>query len=181
MMRTQLLRERLFVVTAVDRDGLEAHLSRVLNTEMAQSTDAVNCDHISSPSTRVAQRVIDRNPGAHEWSRFFCRDFIRNRRQRRRRRNHVLSIAAIEVDPRDLSIKAHRKVATTTLFAHETMATMPADTNALILGPCGDVVADGIDPSSHFMTRHTRVLKSGPQTFFDEHLAMANPTRLHFH
>ena len=54
MMRAKLARELLFVITTIDRHGLETHLSRVLNSEMAQSADAVNCDDVSSASTRVA-------------------------------------------------------------------------------------------------------------------------------
>jgi hypothetical protein len=82
-MRAQLLRERLFVVAAVDRDRFKPHLSRVLNTEMAQSTDTVNCDNVSGPSTSVSQRVINRPAGTHERPRFFRRQFFGNRCQGR--------------------------------------------------------------------------------------------------
>src|ERR1041384_2028127 len=31
------------------------------------------------------------------------------------------------------------------------------------------------------MSRHTRILKSGPDSLFDEHVAMTNPARINFH
>src|SRR5215213_9914055 len=153
-MRAELSRKFLFVVAAVDRDGLKTHLSRVLNTEMAESADAVNGDDVSSTRTRVAQRVVDRNARTHEWSCFFRRNLIRNRSQHGGWCNQVLGISTIEVDPGDFSIDTHREVASPALFTHEAVAAMPADTNALTSGPCCDVVAYGIDKSGDFMTRH---------------------------
>ena len=61
------------------------------------------------------------------------------------------------------------------------MSAMPADADALTLLPCGDVAADRIDASGDFMTRHARILKPGPETFFDEHIAVANAARFDFH
>src|SRR6185295_4473142 len=118
-MRTELLRECFFVVTAVDCDSPKSHLSSVLNTEMAQAADTVNRDEVSCASTGVAQRVVNRNAGTHEWSGFFCWNFIRNRRNRIRRRDHVLRVTSIEVDACNFAIDAHREVSATTLFAHE--------------------------------------------------------------
>src|SRR6185503_16634345 len=120
-MRAQLLRERLFVVPAVDRYGLKAHLSRVLNAEMAQPADTVNCDDVSSASARVSQRVVNRNAGTHEWPGLFRRNFIRDRRQRICRCNHVLSVSTIEIKPGHFTIDAHCEVTTTTLLTHKIM------------------------------------------------------------
>ena len=58
---------------------------------------------------------------------------------------------------------------------------MPAYADALTFLPFRDVAADRIDASRDFMTRHTRILEPGPQTLFDEHIAVANAARLHFH
>src|SRR5215213_10000114 len=180
-MRAELSRKLLFVVAAVNRDGLKAHLSRVLNTEVAESADAVNGDDISATSTRVAQRVVDRNAGAHEWACFFRGNLIRNRSQHRGWCNHVLGISTVEVYPGDFSINTHREVAAPALFTYEAVAAMPADTNALTCRPCCDVVAYGIDAAGDFMTRHTRILNARPETFFNEHIAVANATRFNFH
>ena len=61
------------------------------------------------------------------------------------------------------------------------MSAMPAHADALTFLPFRDVAADRIDASRDFMTRHARILKPGPQTLFDEHIAVANAARLHFH
>jgi hypothetical protein len=58
---------------------------------------------------------------------------------------------------------------------------MPAHADALTFLPFRDVVADCFDASSDFMTRHTRILKPGPQPLFDEHIAVANAARVHLH
>src|SRR5207253_1864056 len=65
--------------------------------------------------------------------------------------------------------------------ADETMTAMPAYADALTFLPFRDVAAERIDASRDFMTRHTRILEPGPQTLFDEHIAVANAARLHFH
>ena len=107
--------------------------------------------------------------------------FVGNRRQRGRRCNHVFGIAAVEIDTGDFAIHAHREIAAPALFADETMSAMPADANALTFLPGGDVVSDRVDLPGDFMTRHAWILQSGPETFFDKHVAVANAARFHFH
>src|SRR5207253_10128615 len=68
-----------------------------------------------------------------------------------------------------------------TVFADETMTAMPAYADVLTFLPFRDVAAERIDASRDFMTRHTRILEPEPQTLFDEHIAVANAARLHFH
>src|SRR6266705_932947 len=180
-MGSELSRQRFFVVSPVDRDCLKTHLPRVLNSEMSQSTDAVHCDHLSSARTGVAQRVEYRNARTHEGSGLLRREFIRNRGQSRHRRDHVFGIPTIEVETRDLSIDAHGKVTTPALFAHKTMATMPADADTLTFLPASNIVTERIDAPRDFMTRHTRILKPWPQTFFDQRIAVANTACLNSH
>src|SRR2546425_3715400 len=181
MMRAELSRQRLLVVPAIDRNRFKAHLSRVLHSEMAQPADAMHCNEISGARTGISQSVEDRDARAHEWSCFFGWQFIRNCSQRRRRCDHVLGIPAIKVDARDLSIDTHRKVSTPALFAHKTMAAMPADPNALTSGPRSDVLAHCIDATRDFMTRDARILKPRPETFFDQRIAVANTACLNLH
>ena len=47
MMRSELSRQRLLVVAAIDRNRFKAHLPRVLHPEMAQPADAMHCNEIS--------------------------------------------------------------------------------------------------------------------------------------
>src|SRR5689334_14966179 len=148
---------------------------------MAQPADAVNRDDVSSASAGVPQCVVDRHPRAHEWSSFFSRNFIRDRRERTCRCDHVLRISTVEVNASHFAIDAHGEIAATTLLAHEIMKAVPTDTNSLPDGPRRDVVAERVDASSDLMTRHTRILKSRPDSVFDEHVAVTDTTRLNFH
>jgi hypothetical protein len=61
------------------------------------------------------------------------------------------------------------------------MSAMPADTDSLTCRPRGDAVAYCIDVSGDFMTRHTGILKAGPQTLFHQSIAVANAARINFH
>src|SRR5207245_4559966 len=90
-------------------------------------------------------------------------------------------ISAIEINPCAFAIDAHCEIPALALCADETMPAMPAHTDALTFLPFNDVATNRIDPSPDFMTRHTRILKSGPETIFDEHIAVANAARLYFH
>src|SRR5687767_2040882 len=180
-MRAELTGECFFVVTSVDSYGLKAHLTRVLNSKMPKTTDTVNCHYVTGARARVAQRVVDRNTGTHEWSGFFSGNFIGNRCQSSCRCNHVFSVSAVEVNPGNFSIDTHGEVSATTLFAHEAVSAVPTNTDALPLGPSDNVVAEGIDASGDFMTRHTRILKPGPQAFLDQRIAVADTTCLNFH
>src|SRR4029077_2929573 len=63
----------------------------------------------------------------------------------------------------------------------ETMSAMPAYADSLTFSPLRDVATDRIDAARDFMTRHTGILKPGPETLLDDEIAVANAARLHFH
>src|SRR5205085_9346963 len=67
------------------------------------------------------------------------------------------------------------------LCANETVSAMPAHPDALTFFPFDDVAADRIDTSRDFVTRHSRILKTGPLSLFDQHVAVANAARFDFH
>src|SRR5262245_13477176 len=141
---------------------------------MAQSANAMHCDDVSRTGARIAQRVVNRDPSAHERSRFLGGQFIRNRRHGCYRCNHVLSVPAVEVKAGHFSIDAHGKVTTAALLAHKTMYTVPANTDALTFLPRGHVLADGIDTSGDLVTGHQWILDARPYAFFYQHIAVAN-------
>ena len=148
---------------------------------MPQSSNAVHRYQVAAPRARIAERVVDGDTRAHERPRFLRRQLIGNCGQRCRRGHHILGVPAVEIEACDFAVDAHRKIAAPALLAHETMSAMPAHANALTFLPFNDVVADRIDASADFMPRHTRILKPGPQTLFDEHIAVANAACLDFH
>src|SRR4029453_17737959 len=93
----------------------------------------------------------------------------------------MVRISAIEVEPRHLTIGAHRKIAATAVLAREAMAAVPAYANSLALPPIRDAGTEPIDASGDFVTRHTWISKPGPETVFHEHIAVANAADLHLH
>ena len=115
---------------------------------------------------------------ANERPCFVCWQFIGNRSERFGWRGHILCISAIEIDSGDFAIDAHFEIAAPARVAHKTMSAMPADTYALTFLPLSNIGSDCIDASRHFMTGHSRILESGPQTFVNENIAVANPARL---
>src|SRR5438046_936046 len=141
----------------------------------------MHSDEFSGARARIPQRVEDRYACAHKRARLRRRQFIGNHCQRGNWCDHVLGIPTVEVDAGDFSIDAHREVTTSALFAHKTMSTMPTYPHALPFCPSCDVVADRIDASGYFMTRDPGILKPGPQTFFDESVAVANAASLNSH
>jgi len=147
----------------------------------SQATDALHGDQLTGPRARIPERVENCNARAHERTRFLSGQFIRNRSQSRRWRNNVLGVPTVEVKPGDLSIDAHGEITAPAQLAYETVSAMPADADALTFLPGRNTVTECIDVSCDFMTRHTGILKPGPETFLDQRIAMANAARFDFH
>src|SRR6266516_3756259 len=143
-MCTQFFRKRLFVLASAERDGIESHLPRILNSEMSQSADAVHGHNFAAARPRIAERVIDRDARAHERPRFLGWQFIRNCGERGRRCDHVFGISAIEIEARDFAIDTHCEIAVPALRADETMSAMPPHADALTFLPFCDAVADRV-------------------------------------
>ena len=64
--RAELLRQRLLVRAARDRDGPESHLRRELHAKMAEAADAQHRDQIAGARAAVAQRVECRDAGTQQ-------------------------------------------------------------------------------------------------------------------
>src|SRR5690242_20193439 len=141
-MRTQFFRQWPFVFTAADGHGLESHSARILYAKMSESADALHGDDVTGTRTGIAQRVVNRHARAHERPRFFRWQFVGNRSQRGRRCDHILSIAAIEIDAGDFAIAAHRKIAAAALLTDKIMPAVPTDANALSFFPTCDAAAN---------------------------------------
>src|SRR6266403_2481323 len=173
-MRAQLFCERSLVLPAAESHGLEAHSTRILHTEMPQSADALDGDDITVTRARIAQCIVNRHTRAHEGTRLFRWQVVRNRRQRFRRGDHVFGITAIKVDTGDFTIAAHRKLAAAALFTDKIMPAVPADPDALPFFPIRDTAAKCINVSRNFVARHARILQAGPETLLDQYVAVAN-------
>ena len=180
-MCTEFSRQRFLLPPAANCHCLESHPPCVLNSEMSQSSNAMYRYHVAAPRARISQRVVHGDACTHERSCFRRWQFVRNRCHCRRWRNHILGISAVKIDARNLAIDAHSEIAAPALFADEIMSAMPAYAHALAFFPFCNPVADCIDAPGDLMTGHTRILKSGPQTFFNENVAVTNAARFYFH
>jgi hypothetical protein len=79
-----------------------------------------------------------------------------------------------------LEVSAAHEIATPARIALSTMAAMPTDAHPLAFLPRRDAGTNLVDYSGHFVARDTRVLQAGPMALFHKHIAMTDPTRLHF-
>lgn len=61
------------------------------------------------------------------------------------------------------------------------MSAVPAHADSLAFPPIRDTGAEHIDASADLVTRYTWIPKSGPETVFYEHIAVANAACFHFH
>src|SRR5207237_1027747 len=151
-MCAQFFRQWSFVLAAADGHGFESHSARILHTKMSESADPLHGDDVTGTRTGIAQRVVNRHARAHKRPGFFRRQFIGNRRQRGRRCDHILGIAAIEIDTGDFAIDAHRKVTAPALYTDKIMPPVPADANALTFFPICNAAANCIDMSRDFVS-----------------------------
>src|SRR5439155_6619382 len=93
---------RLFVFTPADGYRIETHAAGVLNSEMAQPSDALDGDEVSRARAGIAQRVEDGDASAHERRGLFRRQTLRDRRHGLRWGDHRFLISSIEMNRRDL-------------------------------------------------------------------------------
>jgi hypothetical protein len=61
------------------------------------------------------------------------------------------------------------------------MSAVQADSDPLALPPNRHAGAEHIDASAYLLTRYTWIPKSGPETVFYKHIAVANAAGFHFH
>ena len=62
----QILRELLFGATARERDDFVAHLVCILESQMAETAQPLDCDDFSSGNIHLAHAVEDCDTGAEE-------------------------------------------------------------------------------------------------------------------
>ena len=96
-------------------------------------------------------------------------------------RDHVIRIAAIEIDAGDLMVfGAGEEIAAAAFIAMAAMFAMPADADALAGFPFRDARADGVDDADDFVAGDAGILNAGEQAGFGNGIAMANAAGLDF-
>src|SRR5437879_11836519 len=124
---------------------------------MAQAADPEHRDEIARPYTAVAQGIEGGDAGAKKRSGILGRQFVRDRRQRFERRDHVIGIAAIIADAGNLAVRAGDEIAPAAGRAMTAMTAMPADADPLTRLPVRHVRANRIDDPGNLVSRYARV------------------------
>ena len=128
----------------------------------------------------MAQRIEGGNSGAEERAGFGGVESTGHERDAFVSSNHILSIAAINVEAGDFFVGAGDEIAATAGFTDEAVSTVPAYADAIAFLPLGDAIADGIDYAGNLVARDARVDEAGPVAVFDEVVAEADTTGLDF-
>src|SRR5438477_8346158 len=102
---------------------------------MSQAANAVHRYDVAAARSRITERVVNGHACAHERPGFLGWQFIRNRGQRCRRRDHVFSVTTVEIDSGDFAIDAHGEIAALALGADKTMSAMPPHPDSLTFLP----------------------------------------------
>jgi hypothetical protein len=159
---------------------VKTHLPGVLNSQAAQTANALYRDQITSPRTGIAERIVHCNACAKERGGLVRRQVVRKRRHGFSGSQHVLGIAAVKAEPSDFLKLAEDEVAAPAGIAHKAVAAMPAHTHALTRLPVGYTLAHCIHTSGDLVTWYTRILKVGPKAFFHHSIAVADATGFNF-
>jgi hypothetical protein len=84
------------------------------------------------------------------------------------RRNHVFGVAAIERNScGEQALRAGEKLTAPAVIAITAVASVPADADALASFPRLHRLAHGIDDANDLVSWYTRILNTGPESFFD--------------
>src|ERR1700756_118319 len=160
--------ERFLVLSARNGHGFESHLCSELHAQMTESANPEHGNHIAAARAAVSQRVKRRYARAHQRRAVNGREFIRHKRQRLSRRNHVFSVAAIERNSRgEQGHRARKELATPAMIAIAAIPAVPTNTDSLAVLPRLHPLAHAINDTNDFMSRHTRILDTGPESFLD--------------
>src|SRR5262249_55335854 len=96
MPRSKLPGERFLVLTSRYTYRPEAHFCRILDGQMAESTEAEHGDDIARPRSAVTKRVVRRDTGTHQRRCFDSRKVFGYYCQRDSGSNHEFGITAVE-------------------------------------------------------------------------------------
>ena len=171
---------RFFIFSSSDGESAEAHLAGILDSQMAESADALNCYQIAGARARVAERVENRDAGAQQWRGLGGGKFFRNGGYRFGGHDHVFLITAVVTDAGNLFVLAVDEIAAAAGIAGEVVAAVPSDSDALAGFPVGNVGADSVDAAGDFVSGDSWILDAGPIAFLYERVAVADAAGFDF-
>ena len=177
-MRAQLAGERLFVLAAADGYRAKAHLAGILNAEMAEAADALDSNQVAAAGSNIAQCVEYGDSGTEQRSGFVSGKIVGHRGDRLGADHHVLGVAPIEVDGGNFFVLAQNEIPPAAGVALKAVSAMPSHTDSLPWLPQRYVGANRVDASGDLVAGDARILKSRPDPFFDQRVAVADAAGL---
>ena len=181
MMRAQLGHKIFLIFAAADRDRLESHLIGVLDAEMSESAEPLNSDDIAGHRSAVAEGVERRDARAEQGGRFLEAERAGDGSQALGRRDHVLLIASVVNDARDLRALTDSEFSSPAGLADRAVASDPADADALADLPVRNSFAQRIDDAGDFVAGDARIDDPGEQALLGNHVAVTEAAGFHFH
>src|SRR4029453_15122066 len=115
-----------------------------LHAEMAETADALNRNNIASARTRIAQRVEGGDAGAEQRRGVDGIELVGDRCERLDRRDHVVGMAAVEVNAGNPEVAAGDEIAAPAAGARPANAAEPAEADSLARAPVGDLRSHGV-------------------------------------
>jgi hypothetical protein len=173
-------REGFFVFASADGESAEAHLSGVLDSQMAESADALHGYQIACARNRVAERVENCDAGTKQRRGLGGGEIVWNCGDRFGGCNHVFLVTSVVTDSGDFFLLAVNEVTAATGITSEIMTSVPSNADPLARFPVGYVGAHGIDAAGDFVSGNAWILEAGPMAFLYERIAVADATGFDF-
>src|SRR4051794_30775960 len=130
-MSAELFGEGSLVSAATDCDSAEAHAARVLNSQMAETADALDGDGVARTNAGVAHCIKDCDASAEQRRGVGSRKVFGNRGDGFGGCDHVFRISAVEIYSGDFLVFAIDEVTAAAVTANEAMGPVPAYAHAL--------------------------------------------------
>jgi hypothetical protein len=146
---------------------------------MSEAADPLDRNQIPHLGITVAQGIERRIPGTDERGCIDGIDVIGDRCQCFGGRGCVLCVSTVVGHPGHLPVLTAKELPTTTWVTAETVATVPANTDAITLAPIGDITTNSIDTSGDFVTGNARIPDLRIDTLFYVHITETHPTPVH--
>jgi hypothetical protein len=154
--RAQILRQLFLLGSAPDRDSVESHFSRELDTKMPKAANALHSDQVSAAQAGIAKSVVGRDTRAKEWSGFRGPELIRDGSDPARFSDHHFGVSSIHGYAGDHGVLTIHNVSAPARFAHPIFAAEEADTYSLTDLPFSYSSAQGFNAANYFMPGNAR-------------------------
>jgi hypothetical protein len=114
MVGAELPSQSFLVATTGDCNCPKSKLYGKLNAEMAKAPDTKDGNGFAATSGTVSERVECRDPRTKKWRRLRGLKIVGNEGKSLNRRNHVLCISTVDIDPGYLQVRAIHKITAAT-------------------------------------------------------------------